>query len=138
MKKLRKLFHSDEFIELLRYGIFGCITTGVNLGLFFILKKIGLYYLLANSISYCIAVIINYLFNYKFVFNKNGKQDKHWNWVEFAKFFAVRMVSLLVDNALFYFVVDILHVNIYIGRIALSIIVIIATFIVNKLFVFKQ
>lgn len=91
----------------------------------------------ANTLSYIIAVVINYFLNKKYVF-KTVNNEKLGRCIEFVKFFVVRMISLLIDNSLFYLVVDILHVNIYLGRIALSTLIIMSTFVINKVFVFKK
>lgn len=137
LHKIKDLMHNKGFIELAKYGVFGCITTGINLGLFFIMTKAGMYYLLSNSLSYCIAVVVNYIFNYRYVFHDKGEKQ-HWKWKEFFKFFLVRLGSLLADNTLFFILVSLLHVNVYVARIGLSIAVILATYVVNKLFVFKK
>lgn len=58
----------EKIVELFKYGIYGVITTIINLALFFGLEKIGVYYLAANTLSYIIAVVINYFLNKKYVF----------------------------------------------------------------------
>lgn len=127
----------EKIIEIFKYGIYGILTTFINLLLFFVLENIGVHYLSANTFSYVIAVAINYVLNKKYVF-KTENYSKTEGWVEFFKFLAVRMISLLIDNGLFYFVVDVLNVNVYVGRIVLSIAIIMLTFVVNKVFVFKE
>ena len=41
----------NKLIELIKYSFFGVITTAINLMLFAILKEIGVYYILANTIA---------------------------------------------------------------------------------------
>lgn len=127
----------DSLRELIKYGIYGCITTGINLALFVFFKEIGMYYLVANTVSYVIAVIINYILNRRYVFVTTGNTKQQIK-EEFIKFVGVRCASLILDNILFYFVVDIMKVNIYVGRVCLSVGIILCTFIVNKFFVFKK
>lgn len=123
--------------ELIKYGVYGVFTTGINLILFVVFKEIGMYYLVANTVSYIIAVVINYVLNRKFVFKTAGN-TKQQAKEEFLKFVGVRCASLVLDNILFYFVVDIMKINVYVGRIFLSIGIILCTFIINKVFVFKK
>lgn len=136
--KVRRLIHNPQFIELIKYGFFGGITTALNLILFVVLEKAGIYYLLANTIAYFIAVVVNYYFSYKFVFERVDESLRRWNWKEFIAFLSVRIGSLLVDNALFFVVVDIMHVNVYLGRILLSMAIIMGTYVINKIFIFKK
>ncbi|MFC3750512.1 GtrA family protein [Paenibacillus sp. GCM10012306] len=119
----------------MKYGFWGAITTGINLLLFFLLERLGLYYIIANIISYVLAVLVNYILNKKFVFITASNEKK--NSSQLLKFFAVRLVSLFIDNLLFYLMVTILKYDVNISRVALSFVIIIATFGVNKFFVFN-
>lgn len=127
----------EKIVELVKYGIYGGITTIINLVLFYIFNELNMYYLLANAISYIIAVIINYILNKLYVFETNNNSMKQ-NFIEFIKFMFVRLGSLVIDSFLFYVVVDIMKINVYVGRIGLSIIIILLTYVVNRLFVFKK
>lgn len=127
----------NQIKEIFRYGVVGIITTAVNLFLLKILIELGMYYILANTISYTVGVILSYFLNQQYVFldsSKNGKKAKE----QFFKFFILRIVSLLVDNFLFYFLVTILGFQIYWTRLFLTFAMILGTFIFNKWFVFKQ
>ena len=57
---------------------------------------------------------------------------------EFLKFFLVRVISLALDNVLFYMLVDVFDFNVYFSRISLSIVIIWVTFLINKNYVFSQ
>ena len=133
MKKYRQ-----KLRELISYGVFGVITTAINLLLFFGLESIGIYYIWANSIAYFLAVIINYIFNKKFVFIEgNAINNKKEQLVQLLKFIGMRLASLMVDNALCYVLVTILGFNMFFSRIGLSIAIILATFVINKIWIFK-
>lgn len=126
------------FLELVKYGFFGCITTGINLILFFVLENAGIFYIAANSISYIVAVIINYIFNQRFVFQDNYDRNKNDKKIQFIKFVVIRMACLAVDNGLFYLLVSILTFNIYASRIVLTIFLILVTYSINRRFVFNK
>ena len=131
----------DKIVELIKYGFWGGITTCLNLVLFFLLDKLNImHYLLANGIAYVIAVIVNYICNRLFVFNAPNQIAKGRREVtaQFLKFFIMRIISLLIDTALFFVVVDLLGIPKLPGRIALSAVIIILTFVFSKLFVFKK
>lgn len=127
----------SKIYELISYGIFGCITTLINLVLFYLFTEAGLYYLWSNTISYIIAVIINYVCNIFFVFPSSAKSGKG-QWLQLAKFVSLRLFSLLIDNALFYIIVSVFGFPVYISRIMLSAAIILFTYVINKLFVFSK
>ena len=125
-----------NLIQIIKYSFWGCITTAINLLLFFILEYVGVYYIVANTLAYFIAVVINYIFNQKFVFEVDT--DSRTKRIQLIKFILMRAVSLGVDNILFYFLVDIAKCSVYISRIGLSIGIILLTYIINKVFIFKE
>lgn len=118
------------FREIIRYGLCGGITTLINLVLFYFLAEWGIYYLLANAIAYYIAVIINFYLNYYFVFAEKTKEKtlvrKLW------EFCLLRTASLGIDTILFFALVSICGMNRYIGRILLSIAIILFNFAWSK------
>lgn len=128
----------EKFKELFRYGFFGIITTGINLVLLAVFVKLGMYYILANTVAYIFAVIVNYVFNQRFVFAQAAKSGTPEARRQFIKFILLRVVSLVIDNALFYLLVTILALPMYPSRIGLTIAIIMITFIINKLFVFSK
>nr|WP_122012243.1 GtrA family protein [Maliibacterium massiliense] len=127
-----------KLIELIKYGFWGAITTVINLTLFVLFKNWGMHYLLANTIAYFIAVVINYLCNRYLVFQRERTEDKRQVMGQFGKFVLMRLISWGVDTALFYVLVDLLHCNVYISRVGLSIGIILITYVINKLFIFKH
>lgn len=126
-----------KIIEVVRYGFFGAITTAINLILFMLLEYVGMHYLLANTLAYFIAVLINFVFNKKFVFKEEVSSLTHTK-NQLIKFVIVRGISLGIDNVLFYCLIDILGFNLYISRVSLSMGIILMTFIISKLFIFKK
>ena len=121
--------------ELIRYIICGGITTGINLGVFYILVECNIYYLLANTLGYYLAVVVNFFLNQKFVFcfeSKNGTVRKLINFV------SMRTVSWIVDTFLFFILVSILDLPIYLCRIGLSIAIILVNYIWSKYKIFKK
>lgn len=121
--------------KIAKYGAYGAITTVFNIALFVLLKKLGMYYILANTVSYLLAVFFNYVLNKKFVFQTKTKENKK---DEFMRFLIARALFACLENILFYLVVEKLHFHPYAGKIGLSIVVIILTFYINNVFVFKE
>lgn len=128
------MINKEKWKELLQYGFWGVLTTGINLLLFVIFEYFGIYYIYANTVSYYIACCVNFYVNKKFVFNNS---DNIHIFVQLIKFLVMRTVSIVFDNILFYFLVDICCFNIYISRISLTFGIILLTFVVNKKYIFK-
>jgi putative flippase GtrA len=124
-----------QYYELLKYSIVGGITTLINLGLLYVFVEKGMNYILANTIAYIIAVIINYFFNVYFVFEDKVENIKE-SLVRFFKFCSVRVGSLVIDNILFYVCVSVLGGPLWPSRIILSVVIIVGTYVLNKVFVF--
>ena len=87
-----------QYFELIKYCFFGGITTLLNLALLYVFVEMGMNYIVANTIAYIIAVVVNYVFSVFFVFEEKAEGVKQ-NIVQFGKFCSVRIGSLVLDNA---------------------------------------
>ena len=135
-----------KIIELFKYGFWGIITTCINLLLMYIFIKLGMQYIIANVVSYIIAVILSYYFNNNFVFQeKDSKKIKEKSTgvvdrtaiIKQIKYYGVRVVSIIFDSCLLAFLHEICNINLVYSKAIDSIIVILITYIVNKRWVFK-
>ena len=126
-----------KLYELIRYSFAGGACTCVNLLLFVVMERMGMHYLLANTLSYIVAVVINYFLNSHLVF-KSASKTRAETAKEFIKFVVVRFMSLGADNGLFYVAVDKLRLNVYASKIVISVVIVIATFVINRVIVFKR
>lgn len=125
-----------QIIEIFKYGISGIITTVVNLYLLKVFIDFGIYYVLANIVSYIISVVINYILNQRYVFSESARGNTAEAKKQFLKFLVMRVLSLIVDTLLFYIAVSIFKFPIYWSRLILTTIMILVTFVLNKWFIF--
>ena len=80
--------------EIIRYGFWGVISTGINLILFYLFVFMHLQYVVANVVSYVVAVFASYYFNKRFVFtSKTGKSV----WM-LIKYVLIRTISIAADS----------------------------------------
>ena len=122
-----------KYIQLLKYIFWGGMSTGINLVILFLLLYFtDVHYLIANTVAYFIAVIVNYVFNKRYVFYSSKDTKK-----ELLSFMLMRLVSLLIDNVLYYIAVDIINCNVYISRLVVSAVIILGTYFINKYLIFK-
>lgn len=126
----------NKIFELFKYGICGAVTTVGNLFLFIVLEECGIHYIIANTFSYLAAVLMNYMLNRKYVFKIRQGSAKEI-LIEFVQFIFVRLLSLAADNIFFYLFVELCALNVYVVRVSLSFVSIMATFFINKMYVFK-
>lgn len=123
-----------KLIDLIKYAFWGCVSTAVNLAvLFAMITFTDIHYIIANTLAYILAVIINYICNKLFVFKTHADTKK-----EFFSFALMRVISLLVDNVCYYIMVDLLGWDVYISKILLSLVIIGVTYVINKRVIFKK
>ena len=138
MQKIVDLF--NKYKEVIMYLIFGVLTTVVSLVTYYALTltilnpNSALQLQLANIISWIASVAFAYVTNRKFVF-----ESKSENIVkELSSFVGGRILTLLMDMAIMFIFVTLLHFNDKIFKMISQVIVIVANYIISKLFVFKE
>ena len=138
MQKIMNLF--NKYKEVIMYLIFGVLTTVVSLVTYYALTLTilnpnnALQLQLANIISWIISVTFAYITNRKFVFESKSEDIVK----EASSFVGGRIVTLLMDMAIMFIFVTILHFNDKIFKIVSQIIVIVLNYVISKLFVFKS
>lgn len=138
MEKLKGLFKKFCTKEVIFYGIFGVLTTLVNVGVFYLLTKfIHLEENLANVIAIIVAILFAYFTNRKMVFNSNASTLKE-NFHEFIKFIIGRSFTMVVELVGFFLLFNILHIQELISKLTITILVIILNFFISKFFAFKK
>lgn len=135
IKRLIKKFCTKEIIF---YGIFGVLTTLVNIAVFYVLTHfIHLEENLSNAIAIVLAVLFAYFTNRKIVFNSTASTLKE-KLYEFGKFILGRAFTMIVELVGFFLMFNIMHIQELVSKILISIIVIILNFFISKFFAFKK
>ena len=136
LKKLADLYISHQ--EVMRYLIFGGLTTAVNILIYAICYYV---FHIENGISNVIAWILSatfaYITNKIYVFDSKVK-TKHDLFKEIVYFYGCRLLTLAVDQGIMILTVDKLGWNALLMKIIANIIVIILNFIFSKLLIFKK
>ncbi|MDO4793510.1 MAG: GtrA family protein [Filifactor alocis] len=121
--------------ELIRYAFFGVLSTGINFVLFYMLIKLRVHYIACNILSYVVAVYISYYFNKWWVFEED-RSERSNDVIKKIKYFFVRVLSLLVDTSLLYLCVGFFKRDVFISKIVIAVVIILATYLINKYYVF--
>ena len=127
-----------KYWDILSYLFFGGLTTVVNFLVYYpCYNWLGISATLSNVIAWALAVAFAYLTNKPFVF-----QSHDWSWKcvgpELAKFVGCRVGSGLIETAVIFLTVDILHWDGNIMKLILAVVVVILNYVGSKLLVFKK
>ena len=137
MNKLTELLKKVFTKEVIFYGIFGILTTVVNLASFYILNNVlKINENIANIIAIILAVLFAYFTNKDLVFHSNANtfNEKLKQFIKFISGRAVTMVIEFVGCALL-FLTPIPEI---VSKLFITVIVIILNFFISKFFAFKK
>lgn len=122
-----------NIIELITYIIVGGLTTLVNFIVYFACTSANLHYLVANVISWIVAVLFAYFVNRKYVFKSEANSQK----TEFIQFVSLRAVTLIVESILLFIFVQLVLMNENIAKIVVSVVTVIGNYVFCKFLIFK-
>ena len=98
------------------YGVFGVLTTLINILIFYVLDKLGFNVYLNNSIAWVVSVLFAFITNKLYVFNS---KDTSYQVIikEGAVFFLARIFSYFVDMFTIFMIFQIMGINKMIAKI---------------------
>lgn len=127
-----------KYKELILYVFFGGLTTLVNWGLYWLFADfLSLSYLLSTAVAQLAAILFAYITNRIWVFDSKV-HGLRGIACEIAKFFGCRAVSFVLDLLCMYVGVDLLKIDDMLMKLLANVIVIIANYVLSKLFVFRK
>ena len=123
---------------LLRYLVFGALTTLVNFLIYFpCYNLLALGAAVSNALAWAVSVAFAFVTNKRFVFQSSDWSYKIWLG-EFVKFTGCRLASGIMETAILWVAVDMLGWNGNGFKIMVSVLVVIANYIGSKWFVFRK
>ena len=123
---------------VLLYLFFGGLTTVISIAVFWLFRRpFGLNELIANVISWVIAVLFAFFTNRVWVFRAPTKTAGEF-FRQMGSFFGGRVVTLLIEEALLAVFITWLGFPDMPVKIAAQVIVIVLNYVISKLFVFKK
>ena len=132
---MNKLF--SKYKEFITYAVGGIITTILHIVMFAILTFIGIKYYIANIITLISIKTIAYFINKIFVFKTKCKNKKELI-EEVLKYIFSRIFTLIIDYFGLILLVELLHINVMIGKIIVLIIVVLINYFLCKKYVYKE
>lgn len=127
-----------KYKEVILYLVFGVLTTLVNWLSYMVLTDLfHVPYLWATVVSQVLAVLFAYVTNRKWVFESKARGTAAVAR-EMGKFFGCRAMAFVLDVALMWIGVDLLHVNDKAMKLVANVVIVIVNYVSSKLVVFKK
>lgn len=135
MEKLKQIIKKVCTKEVILYGIFGILTTMVNLVSFYVLTNLlHINENISNMLAILLAVLFAYFTNKDLVFHSQAQTIKE-RGIQFLKFMSGRAFTMAVEwvGCYFLFLTPLPQM---LSKLSMTILVIILNFFISKFFVF--
>jgi len=133
---IRRLW--EKYKDLILYALFGGMTTLVNTGVFWLCAHpLGLPVVPSSMIAWFMAVLFAYLTNRKWVFHSEAETPREITR-EIVSFFLCRLATGVLDWVLMWLLVDNLHLNDMVVKVAVNLLVILLNYVASKLLIFRH
>jgi putative flippase GtrA len=114
------------------YGVIGCVTTAIDVGIFTLLAHWNMHELLANTISYQVAMVASFFLNREFNFKIKDKV-----WQRFLSFFIVNLIGYAFSQLLVFLFITKFGMPDIIGKLLATILAAVCQFLFIKHLTFK-
>lgn len=138
IQKVKELLIKYE--EIIAYFIVGVLTTIVSWGACFVAELFldpdhTVQNAIINTIGWIAGVVFGYFTNRKYVFKSTNPDMLK----EFTVFAGGRVSTWGLDIVIMFVTVNLIHMNYWIAKICISsVLVMVANYVLSKLFVFKK
>lgn len=127
-----------KYRSLISYGIFGVLSTVVNIGTYYLCYDVNdMSNVLSNILAWIVAVLFAFVTNKLWVFESKSLVPKVV-FYEFTTFMGCRAATGAMDLAIMYVCVDILKMPALVMKVLSNILVIILNYVFSKLIIFKK
>jgi putative flippase GtrA len=124
---------NKESIHYLKFCIVGGVNTAIDFLVFSLLSYLGVYYIIAQCVSYGCGVLNSYFLNRTWTFQQQDKSDNY----EFLKFTTLNVFTLIVTS----FLLTLLHYKFSIplpySKVLVTIVSVGLNYIGTKFWIFK-
>ena len=124
--------HEKLFIQIFKFGIVGGTAFVIDFVFLYLFREfLHFPVILANTLSFCISVIYNYIASVKWVFDVNKEKDARKQFITFIVF---SVIGLFLNDLIMWISVDFLSIYYLLAKIIATFIVMIFNFVTRKLF----
>lgn len=127
-----------KYKEVLLYLFFGVLTTVVSIGSYaFFNVTLGINELIANVISWVLAVLFAFFTNRIWVFAAPTKNVEEF-MKQLVSFAGGRVLTLVIEEIILLVFITMLHFNSMLIKFIAQVVVIILNYVISKLLVFRK
>ena len=128
----------QKYRDVILYLFFGGCTTVLNIVVYYLCYNVaGIPNVPSTCIAWILSVLFAYLTNKVYVFqSKSFKKEVLLR--EGLQFFGCRLLTGILDVAIMFVAVDLLHWNGLVWKVISNILVIILNYVASKLLIFKK
>ncbi|QSX23773.1 GtrA family protein (plasmid) [Priestia megaterium] len=121
-------------MDYLKFCIVGGLNTAIDFFVFSFLSYLGVYYIIAQCVSYGCGVLNSYLLNRTWTFQQQGKRKRH----EFLKFTVLNVFTLIITS----FLLTVFHykfnISLPYSKILVTVVSVGLNYIGTRFWVFKS
>ncbi|MEA5011042.1 MAG: GtrA family protein [Angelakisella sp.] len=124
-----------EAIKAGKFAIVGVANTLLDMGVFWLLSVLlGINPYISQVISYSCGMLNSYIFNRSWTFRSQAKFFSP----ALLRFIILNLIMLGISTGLLFVLLDVLAVPKMIAKVGATIITLVISFVVNRLWVFKE
>lgn len=132
----------EKYKEVIKYLIFGVLTTFVNYVVYYTLifaigTSEGAIGFTCNFFATVVSILFAYVTNRKFVFESKAN-DKKEILKEMTSFFSCRVFSMVIDSLIYFVGCTIMKFPDFIIKTISQVVVIVLNYVFSKLIIFKN
>ena len=121
-------------MNVMKYAIIGGLCTVADFTVFLSLTELlKIHYLIASTISFSIAVFLNYYLCINFLFTAGIRFSKT---IEIVSFFAISLIGLLIHQVILFSAVDLAELGLIVSKVIATGVVFSWNYLGRKWFVF--
>lgn len=130
-KSVVSMKHKNIIVQFIKFNIVGLFNTAIDFGVFILLHSLGVYFLIAQIISYSCGTLNSFIMNKYWTFSKTESAGLS----EIVKFLLVNIISLNTSLLMLYLFR--FYFSVIIAKAFATIFSVIINFAGNKYWTFK-
>lgn len=124
--------------EVLLYLFFGGCAFIISIGSYALANvRLGVNELIANIISWILAVVFSFFTNRVWVFQSETHTIKKF-WAQFTGFLSGRVATFVVEEAIIFVFITLMDLNSVAVKLVAQVVVIVLNYVISKFWVFKK
>lgn len=132
--KIKKLY--EKYKSIVKFGIVGCINTGVDFITFTLLLSVfDIDKLVCQVGGYSMGIINSFVLNKLWTFN--DKKEKANTAAQFVKFVVTNIISLVISLVGLNILSNKLYINVYVSKIIVTLFLQVFNYVVYNALIFK-